>query len=49
MKQPHRHLPDSELEIMQIIWEKEPPVSRTEIESAVSADHPLASTTILTL
>ena len=49
MKQPHRHLPDCELEIMHIIWEKEPPVSRTEIESAVSADHPLASTTILTL
>ena len=47
MKQTHRHLPDSELEIMQIIWGKEPPVSRTEIESAVSAEHPLAPTTIL--
>ena len=32
MKRSIRRLPDSELELMQIIWQKEPPVSRTEIE-----------------
>lgn len=44
-----KRLPEGELEIMQIIWGKEPPVSRTDIESALTAKHPLAPTTILTL
>ena len=44
-----RRLPDSELELMQIIWQKEPPVSRTEIEAVMKDSHQLAATTILTL
>lgn len=44
-----KHLPESELEIMQIIWKKEPPVARTEIEEILRKGHPLAPTTILTL
>ena len=46
MKQDIRRLPDSELELMQIIWDREPPVTRTDIEEALA--HPLAPTTILT-
>ena len=49
MKQSIRRLPDRELELMQIIWQKEPPVSRTEIEENLKKDHTLAATTILTL
>ena len=37
-----KRLPESELEIMQIIWDKTTPVSRIKT-------HPLAPTTILTL
>ena len=44
-----RRLPDSELDLMQIIWQQEPPVSRLEIEQRVCAHHELAPTTILTL
>jgi len=40
-----RRLPDGELEIMQIIWQLEPPVSRADIEKADSSHAP---TTILT-
>ena len=47
MKQDIRRLPDSELELMQIIWDREPPVTRTDIEEALA--HPLAPTTILTI
>ena len=49
MKRSIRRLPDSELELMQIIWQKESPVSRTEIEENLKNDHALAATTILTL
>lgn len=49
MKEKIRRLPDSELELMQIIWQQEPPVSRLEIEQRVSTHHVLAPTTILTL
>ena len=44
-----KRLPESELEIMQIIWKEEPPVSRMTIERALQEKHPLAPTTILTL
>ena len=44
-----KRLPESELEIMQIIWKKSAPVSRVDIEQALQETHPLASTTILTL
>lgn len=41
-------LPDGELEIMQIVWDQEPPVSRSVIEEAVNRKKHLAPTTILT-
>ena len=44
-----KRLPESELEIMQIIWKEEAPVSRMTIEHALQERHPLAPTTILTL
>lgn len=44
-----KRLPESELEIMQIIWKKCAPVSRVDIEQALQETHPLAPTTILTL
>ena len=44
-----KRLPESELEIMQIIWKKSALVSRVDIEQALQETHPLAPTTILTL
>ena len=44
-----KRLPESELEIMQIIWKKSAPVSRVDIEQALQETHLLAPTTILTL
>ena len=44
-----KRLPESELEIMQIIWKEMPPVSRAAVEEALENTHPLAPTTILTL
>ena len=44
-----KRLPDSELELMQIIWKMEAPVSRPDIEKMMPESHPLAATTILTL
>lgn len=44
-----KRLPESELEIMQIIWKNPSPVSRMTIEDALQKIHPLAPTTILTL
>ena len=49
MKNNIRRLPDSELELMQIIWQQKGPVSRVDIEQQVCAYHALAPTTILTL
>lgn len=43
-----RRLPDSELELMQIIWDLEPPLSRQDIEKKLPPDRPLAPTTVLT-
>lgn len=43
-----RRLPDSELELMQIIWSLEPPLSRQDIEEKLPRDRPLAPTTVLT-
>lgn len=42
-------LPESELEIMQIIWKEKGPVSRRMIENMLQKDRQLAPTTILTL
>lgn len=44
-----KRLPESELEIMQIIWREQSPVSRATIEKSIKSAHPLAPTTILTL
>lgn len=44
-----KRLPESELEIMQIIWGEPTPVSRLTIEHTLQKIHPLAPTTILTL
>ena len=43
-----KHLPDGELEIMQIIWHAGRSVSRTDIEHALGKNKSLAPTTILT-
>jgi len=47
MKREHS-LPDGELEIMQIIWRSEPPVSRSVVESALGESRRLAPSTIIT-
>ncbi|MCF2570513.1 BlaI/MecI/CopY family transcriptional regulator [Mediterraneibacter glycyrrhizinilyticus] len=44
-----KRLPESELEIMQIICRETAPVSRAVIEHTLNEKHPLAPTTILTL
>lgn len=41
-------LPDAELEVMQIIWDKGGGVSRQDVERELSARRSLAPTTILT-
>ena len=48
MKQEIHRLPDSELELMQAIWQCEPPVSRSDLEAHLSKNRHLAPTTILT-
>ena len=42
-----KKLPDSELEIMLIIWEYDRPVTRFEIESKLDEDRKISPTTIL--
>lgn len=42
-----KRLPDSELEIMLIIWELDAPVTRTQIEMQMARDRKLSPTTIL--
>lgn len=49
MKKTFSRLPDSELDIMLVLWNCEPPMSRLEIERVVNQKKALASTTILTL
>ena len=44
-----RRLPDSELEVMQAVWDCESPVSRAEIEAHLAHSYPVAQTTLLTL
>ena len=44
-----KRLPDSELEIMQVLWGLEAPVTRARLEEAVAEIHPMAQTTLLTL
>ncbi len=49
MRRTIKRLPDSELELMQIIWAQKGPVSRVDIEQQLTSQHALAPTTILTL
>lgn len=49
MIQTIKRLPDSELDIMLIIWEANEPVSRSYIEKQINEKKNLASTTILSL
>lgn len=44
-----RKLPDSELEVMQLVWDLAPPVPRAAIERAMAQRRPMAQTTLLTL
>lgn len=41
-------LSDTELKIMQFIWDMEPPVSRSDIEEKLCSDRNLAPSTIIT-
>ena len=49
MNEPIRRLPDTELEVMQAVWNCTPPVSKSDIESIVYTSHPMAETTLQTL
>lgn len=49
MKKLIRRLPDSELAVMQAVWECTPPVSRTALEEKLLPTYPMAQTTLLTL
>lgn len=42
-----KRLPDSELEIMMIIWDYDKPITRFEIEERLDAERRLSPTTIL--
>ena len=44
-----KRLPDSELEVMQIIWDINEPVDRSDIEKQLYKKHKIAVTTLLTL
>ena len=49
MKKTIRRLPDSELAVMQAVWQCTPPVSRTDLEERLHSQYPMAQTTLLTL
>lgn len=49
MKKSITRLPDSELDIMLVLWKYQPPMSRMEIEKVVNEKKALAPTTILSL
>ena len=44
-----RTIPDTELTVMQILWEMEAPVKRADVEARMQQVHPVAQTTLLTL
>ncbi len=44
-----RRLPDAELEVMQAIWDCEPPAARADINEILKGTHPMAPTTLLTV
>ena len=49
MKQEGGKLPESELDIMLVLWNGTPPMTRPEIEKVINTKKKLASTTILSL
>lgn len=49
MKKTYQRLPDSELDIMLVLWNNDPPMSRAEIEQIINEKKSLAPTTILSL
>ena len=49
MNEKIKRLPDSELEVMQALWDCQPPVQRVEIVTKMQEIHPIAQTTLLTL
>ena len=49
MKKTYQRLPESELDIMLVLWNNTPPMTRTEIEKVINMKKKLASTTILSL
>ena len=49
MKDSIKRLPDAELEVMQVLWNLEPPVPRAAAEAEMQKLRPMAQTTLLTL
>ena len=49
MKKTYQRLPDSELDIMLVLWNGTPPMTRPEIEKVINKRKNLAPTTILSL
>ena len=49
MSENKKRLPDSELEVMQALWDCPSPVQRAQIEARMQETHPIAQTTLLTL
>ena len=49
MKKIYQRLPESELDIMLVLWNGTPPMTRSEIEKVINTKKKLASTTILSL
>ena len=49
MKKTYQRLPESELDIMLVLWNGTPPMTRPEIEKVINTKKNLAPTTILSL
>ena len=49
MKKTYQRLPESELDIMLVLWNHTPPMNRMEIEKMINTKKSLAPTTILSL
>ena len=49
MKKTYQRLPESELDIMLVLWNNTPPMTRPEIEKVINTKKSLAPTTILSL
>ena len=49
MKKAYQRLPESELDIMLVLWSGTPPMTRPEIEKVINTRKNLAPTTILSL